>query len=412
MAGSTTRIAWRNLGRSRRRTALTLAAIAIAQIAVLMMNGLLNGRSDWTIDALTGPMIGHVQVHAPGWREEQAPDLAIDRIDERLAVIRATEGVASAYARIYAPALAAREVDGHAAVIVGVDAERESAAGGMLEGLGADALPRERSVLVGSMLARDAGIEVGDELAILGSRADGSLANELVTVAGVLHTPFDLVNRVGIVMPLSSAQETFGMPEMAHEITIRGTGSGDGAPALADAVSRIRGLEGLEVLPWRELAPEMSAVLEQSGIVGLAVLLIVFVAAAAGVTNTMLMATFERRRELGMLLALGTTPIRLVRMILIEAIALGVLGVLIGSAIGAVLVLWQGHVGIPISLGAEESTTELAVFGVSFSGSLHPYLRASDFVPGLVGVTLVSIASALWPAAATARLEPIEAMRS
>lgn len=411
MPSTTTRIAWRNLGRSRRRTAITLAAVAIAQLAVLAINGFLNGRNEWMIDAVTGPVIGHAQVHAAGWREEQAPDLTLDRLDERLAAVRATEGVAQAYARIYAPALAARDVDGHAVVVVGVDVELEAAPGGLLDGLPERARPHERTVLIGARFAREAGIAVGDELAVLGQRADGSLASELLTVGGLIQTPVDLINRSGIVMPLASAQDTFGMPDMAHEITIRGTGSGDDAPALAARVAALPELDGLEVLPWRELAPEISMALESTVAVGIVVLLVVFVAAAAGVANTMLMATFERRRELGMMLSLGTTPAQLVRMILTEAVALGLLGVLIGSVLGGALVLYQGHVGVALLAGADQGS-EIAAFGVSFNGAVHPFLRVGDYLGGFAGVSIVSVVAALWPALVTARLEPMEAMRS
>ena len=145
---------------------------------------------------------------------------------------------------------------------------------------------------------------------------------------------------------------------------------------------------------------------------GLIVLLIVFVAAAAGVMNTMLMATFERRRELGMLLSLGTTPARLVRMILTEAVVMGLLGVLLGSVLGGLLVYWQSQTGINMVLTSEEDVTEMAIYGISFAGDIYPYLRVRDFVPGFVGVSVVSIVAALWPAIHTARLEPMEAMRS
>jgi putative ABC transport system permease protein len=411
MLSTTTRIAWRNLGRSRRRTAIALAAIAIAQFAVLTMDGILNGRAEWTLDTVTGPLVGDAQVHAPGWREDQAPDLVIDDLDARLAAVRGTEGVSEAYARLYAPALAARDVDGHAVVIVGVEPEIESASGGMLDGVALAALPTEHTVLVGAALARDAGISVGDELAVLGQRYDGSLANDLLTVGGILDTPIDLVSRTGIVMALPAAQETFGMPDMAHEITIRGAGTGDVSAALAARVAARPELEGLEVLPWREIAPELAGAIESGRAVGLVMALVVFIAAAAGVMNTMLMATFERRRELGMLLALGTTPGRLVRMILTEAVALGVIGVLIGSAIGSLFVLYLGGTGVPILMGSEEGAN-IAAFGVRFGGSLFPYLLPADYVPGIVGVTVVSVLAALWPAALTARLEPMEAMRS
>lgn len=407
MVGTVTRVAWRSLGRNRKRTALALTAIAVAQMAVLLVDGLMNGMVESMTSTLTGPMLGHVQVHAPEWRDEQAPDLAIDRLEERLAAVRAVPGVERAYPRLFAPALVAREVDGHAAMVVGVDPALESAPGGMLEGVSASMGPRERVVLVGAGLARELEIEVGDELAVLGTAADGSMANDLVTVGGILSTPIDLVNRLGVVMPLETAQDTFAMPDMAHEITIRGGGSSEEAPALAALVAAE--LEGLEVLPWRELAPELSAVLDITGYYGLVVLFIVFLAAAAGVANTMLMATFERRRELGMLLSLGTTPMRLVRMIMTEAVILGLAGVLAGSAIGAALVYWQGQTGIDLM---QAESGDAAIHGVALSSALYPYLRAADFVPGFVGIVVVSVLATLGPAVSTARLEPMEALRS
>src|SRR5688572_6104116 len=104
MLGSTLRLAFRNLGRNGRRTLLTMGAIAVAQTSVLLMDGMLNGYAEQTFDTLTGPLFGHVQVHAPGWREDRAPDQSIDHIDERLRALRSLDGVETAFARAYAPA--------------------------------------------------------------------------------------------------------------------------------------------------------------------------------------------------------------------------------------------------------------------------------------------------------------------
>lgn len=410
MLGSTLTIALRNLGRSRRRTALALAAIALAQLGVLAMNGFLNGRVTWTVDSVTGPLMGHVQVHAEGYREELAPDLVIDDLDRRMEAIRSAPGVASAYARLYAPALAAHETDGYAAMVVGIDVEAEANEGGLLEGLAIDGRPHDRMVLVGHALARQNGIEVGDEIALLGQGADGSMANDLVTVLGILASPVEVVDSAGIVMALGPAQEIFVMPDMAHEITVRGAGGGEDAGRLASALAAMPELSGYEVLPWRALAPELAASVDQSASIGMVVLLIVFIAAAAGVSNTMLMATFERRRELGMLLALGTTPGRLIRMILAEAVALGLMGVALGSVLGGLFVLWMGHHGISMAPGSDSSS--VAVYGVTLNGVLRPFLGLFDYVPGVIGVSVVSVLAAVWPAAVTARLEPVEAMRS
>ncbi|MGE0792522.1 MAG: ABC transporter permease, partial [Sandaracinaceae bacterium] len=277
---STFVIAWRNLGRNRRRTALALAAIAIAQVSVLAIDGLMHGFVDSTLDSLTGPLMGHVQIHAPDFREERAPDLVIDDVDMRLTAVRRVQGVASAHARIYAPALAAQDVEGFAVVAVGVDFEAERAHGGLLEGLRGQT-PGDREALIGEQLARQQGIEVGDELALVGTATDGSIANDLVRVAGILETPMEMISRSGVVMQLESAQEIFAMPDMAHEITVRGTGAPADAPALAARIRRAPTMGGLEVLPWMELAPELASFFSIAGLYGYFVMLIVFLAAAA-----------------------------------------------------------------------------------------------------------------------------------
>ncbi len=410
--GSTARLAWRNLGRNRRRTVLALAAIAVAQTAVLAMDGLMNGWTDSMLDTLTGPLMGHAQIHAPEWREERAPDLVIDGVDSMLADVRALPGVQDAYARIYAPALVARDVDGHAIVVVGIDIEAERADGGLLEGLPEAGVPTERGALVGASLARQVGISVGDELAVLGQGADGSLANDLVTVTGILETPIDMVNRTGVIIHLALAQEIFAMPDQAHEINVRGTGGADGAAGLVAALQGLERVDQLEVLPWNELAPELSQMLDITAIYGLVVLFIVFIAAAAGVANTMLMATFERRRELGMLLSLGTTPGRIVRIVLTEAVVLGLLGVVVGTLLGGLIVYYQSQTGIDFSQWSDQDeSVDVAMYGVNFSGAIYPYLRVADCVPGFIGVVVVSVLAALWPAWVAAHLEPVEAMR-
>ncbi|MBX3273134.1 MAG: ABC transporter permease [Sandaracinaceae bacterium] len=409
---STLRIAFRNLGRNGRRTALALVAIAIAQTAVLAIDGLMNGWVEASLEAMTGPMMGHAQLHHPDWREERGPDLVIEDADATLARIRALPDVESAYARIYAPALAAREVDGRAVVVVGVDIAAERGPGGLLAGLPEGAIPDARGALVGSRLAREAGLSVGDELALLGQGADGSFANDLVRVSGVLQTPIDLVNRMGVIVHLETARDVFVMPGQAHEINVRGAGAPDEAPALVAALRGVEGADALEILTWRELAPQLSQFIDIAGVYGLVVMMIVFIAAAAGVANTMLMATFERRRELGMLLSLGTSPGRLVRIVLAEAVILGLFGVALGTLLGAGLVLYQGAVGVdPTTWGNQEESMDVAMYGLNWAATIHPYLRPADVLPGFVGVSVVSVVAALWPALITARLEPMEAMR-
>ncbi|HEV8323515.1 MAG TPA: FtsX-like permease family protein [Myxococcota bacterium] len=383
---STLRIAWRNLGRNRKRTALALTAIGVAQTALLLMDGLIQGYSDAMLDTVTGPMIGHVQVHVPKYREERGLDEVVPNLAAVLAAVRADPDVARAAPRVYAPALVARDVDAVAAVMIGVDPALEADASGVLgsssaatavgtSASGAVPVLGGRRALVGKILARDLGIAPGAKIAIVGQGADGSIANDLFVVAGVVSSPVDLVNRLGVVVSLADAQSFLALGDEAHEIVVHAKVP-DRAGALAARLAASPALAGLEVLDWRALVPELASVLDISTASTFIILFLVFIASAAGVANTMLMATFERAHELGMLLALGCTPGRIVRTILLESLMLGVLGVALGSIAGAAAVTWASHTGIDLASLGSGGAGEMSYMGMNLSFAVFPRLQA------------------------------------
>ena len=405
------RIAWRNLGRNRRRTGLTLAAIAVAQLAVLAADGFVNGYVDAMVDTLAGPMLGHVQVHAPRWRDERAMDLVVEDAEAVLSTVRAHPGVIRASGRIYAPALAAKGQDGHMVVVLGLESKREAEDNGLLAHVPAELLPKQQDVLVGSGLARKEGLEVGDELAIIGQAADGSMANDLVTIVGLLSSNVDLVNRSAVVMELSAAQEMFVMPDQVHEIVAYGHGAGQ-ASSLARSLRTEPALELLDVADWGQIVPQFVSMLEMTEVSTLILVLLVFLTAAVGVANTMLMSTYERQRELGMLLALGTVPGRIVAIIAIEAVLLGVIGVLLGTLAGYGLFLTVPAEGLDMSRLAGESMSDLAYEGLNYAVVIFPRIAPRTVAAGFAAVLATSLLASLWPAVVAARLQPAEAMRS
>lgn len=408
MTGSTMRIAWRNLWRNPRRTALALAAIGLSVTLVLAYTSILRAYGQWIVETITGPMLGHVQAHAPLWRKDRLVERTLRDVDVTLAELRRDPEVASATARIYAPALAAREEEGFAVVVMGIDVAAESGAARLLTNV-IEPL-REREALVGRQLAELMNVRIGDEIAVVGQGVDGSLANDLFTVKGIVTTAVDLVNRQGVLIELNDAQSLFAMPGEAHEIVIHAQRPAM-AQALSERVSLVNGLEGAEVLGWEALAPEMVTLVRITDLAGLFVLLLVFIAAAAGVANTMLMATFERTREFGMLLALGTHPGRLVRLVVAESIALGLAGALTGSLIGIVLVTIAHHTGIDYAWLAGGGPSELSFAGLRFSLRFYPALTAVDVARAIGAVCLTSLLAASWPAIRASRLQPVQALR-
>ncbi len=408
---STVRIAWRNLGRNRKRAMLALSAIAVGQFVFLSIAGLMHGYLDLFHASITGPMVGHAQVHAEGWLDDRSIDLTMEDASAALEAIRSDPEVAHATARIYAPVLVALTEEGFMGVVVGVDVASESHDAGLLPGLSSPGTMGRGGVMVGYGFARRYDIEPGAELALVGQDVDGSIASGLFTVTEIISSPVALVNNLGLVMGLDDASDLLAMYDSAHEIVVH-TRDLDTVSATVGRLSALPALAGLEVLTWQEVVPQMVAMFNMIDGFLLVVLLVVFVAAAAGIANTMLMSTFERKHEFGMLLSLGCGPWRLSRMITVEAIILGLVGVAAGTVLGVGLVLITSETGLDYAaLGGGQESYEAAYKGLQLSSLVHPRLYASDILAGVVAVFLTSLLSVLWPIARIARLEPMEAMR-
>jgi len=416
---STLKIAWRNLGRSRKRTGLVMAAIALGQLTVVFVNCMMAGMYDDMLNTITGPLVGHVQLHHEKWREERAMDLYIDNLSAVRKGIEGLAGIESISPRIYSAVLTAsgeksdKPADAEPGMVVGIDVGLETRDGGILEGLPADKQPGNGAVVLGRALAAKLGIGPGMQIALIGQDADEFPASDLFEVKAVIRSSADIVNRMGVVMSLADAGEFLAMPDQAHEIVIQGTDL-ERAEELAAQIGQLPGLESAEVLPWREAAPELVEIIDMKGVFDLIFIAILFVAAAAGIANTAVMSTFERTREFGMLLAVGTRPGRIVRMVLIESVILGLVGVAIGSLIGAALVKITGHTGIDYAAlaGMSGEGTDFGFKGLNFSYIIYPKFEWRHVIFGVAAVTATSVVASVWPAAVASRLEPVEAMRS
>ena len=405
---TTWRIAWRNLWRNPRRTGLAVAAIGLSAALVLIYDGILRWEADWMIDTITGPMIGHVQVHAPEWRRTRAMDKTLRDVSGAVGVLRRDPAVSGVDVRVYAPALAALGDEGFAVMVMGVDMKEAARRSRLLDGVTTPL--GGRRVLMGRLLAEQMGVREGSQIALVGQGVDGSLANDLFTVAGLIHTSVDLVNREAVVMPLDEARELFAMSDEAHELVVYARDPTQAAP-LAARLARLPELSGAEALDWRTASPAMNDLIELVQVMWVFVLLLVFIAAAAGVANTALMSTFERTHELGMLLALGTSPARIVTMIVAESLALGVTGALAGTMLGGGLVAWAYRTGVDFAKLTGGGPTNLSAFGMNFTLIVYPRLAAIDVGRVVVAVILTSLVASAWPAWRAGRLQPARALR-
>ena len=250
----------------------------------------------------------------------------------------------------------------------------------------------------------------GQEIAVIGQSVDGCMANALYRIQDVIRCPADMVNLSGIVMSLADAQTFLAMPDSAHEIVVR-TGPLVDSQGLADALTQAPQLAGTEILAWQQIVPELVIVIKSADFTAYFVLVLVFIAAIAGIANTLMMSTFERTHEFGMLLSLGCRPGRIALMIVMEALLIALLGILLGTILGYAFVAVTEESGIDMAFRGDSEADDLAFKGLALPLNVYPRLEPGDSLRGVVAILLTSLIASIWPTWVAVRLEPMEAMR-
>lgn len=406
------RIGWRNLGRNRRRTLITAAGLAIGYLAVVVMVGLMEGITAEMIENGTGLLTGQLQVHDPAYLPERSiyetigGDVGAD-VERLVEAVADDPAVEAAAPRVYAGGLVSSGTSTVAASLMGVDPDREIGVSRILRSRTSGAVPSETNeIFIGAEMARRLEVAVGDELVLVAPAADGSMGNDLFAVVGIYETGMAELDNAYAILPIGSLQRLVALPpDRVHEIAASTTDPWL-AEAAADRLSSELGGSNLSLAieSWTELRPEMLDYARLMDSWNWVMIVIVFGIALFGVANTMLMATFERRRELAVMLALGTTPPNIVRMVLYEALALGLISLAAGAIVTVPVLVWFHNAPPDLSWLYGDFTVVGAL--------VRPVLRV-EYPPELaawtgVALLLTVVLAALYPAAKAARLPPAD----
>jgi len=398
------RLAWRNLWRNTRRTAITLGAVVLGTAILVAVRGLTDGMVAGAVRNATDLLVGEAQVHAHGWLADRSMHQSVSDADAVLAAADAA-GVGAA-PRSYAFGLAAHDTRSSGAMLWGVDPGRERTAVDLAKhvasGTWLDDAP-SRGVVVGRKLAKSLGVAVGDELVVVVQAADGSLGNELFRVTGILTGVGETVDRNAAIVHRADWDELLVGGGRVHEVVLnsRGRLALDDLQALAE-----RAAPDADVRTWRRLLPMLADMLGMMDASMLIVGMVFGLAAGLGVMNTMLMATWDRMPELGVLKAIGTTPWRIARDVAAEAVVLGLCGAVAGAVLGGAGTWLLERYGIDTrGLG------ETSIAGVPFDPVWRAVLTPPALWEPMVLMTLTCLVAALYPAILAARLEPVRAMQ-
>ena len=405
------RLAWRNVWRNPRRTALTVAATVFAVALVVFAAALSEGMWSKIIDDSVGMASGHVTLTGPGYLEERTLE-QFTTLDPALEQVLVSEPAVIAFApRVNAFGLLSMAEATRGVMVMGLDPGSEDAvsslprrvtSGRFLSG----AQPRE--IVVGRRLAEILGAKIGSELLLYSVAYSLESAYDLFRVVGIMDLPSPDLDRGLALISLAEAQEFFVYGDRLSEIAIRGAPAVD-AEELAAALSAKIDPQRTEAHPWQEVMPELaqSVLLDKAGMYLMLAILVIVV--AFGIFNTILMAVLERKKEFGVVLALGLRPRAIFRTVYLESILLAGVGLVIGLAIAIPGVLYvQAN---PIPLGdSEEMTAAFEMIGAE--PFITTVLEAQNPLYSALAILTIALIAAFYPALRASRGRPVDVLRS
>lgn len=402
-------LAWRNLWRHRRRTWLTVGAMVLCNVLLVGLISLQLGSYSMMIDNVLGAVTGHMQLQHPDYLEDERMRQTVDNGAALATQMSSLPGVVGAAARAQAFALAAGDERSFGVRVTGVQPASEkmvsSLPGLVREGrylnAGSDA-----EAVIGARLAENLKVSVGDELVLLGSGRDGSVAAGVATVVGIIESGFPDVDQVLAQMPLGYFDDTFAMRGSVHSIVLRLT-SLDASERVAAAVKAQLPLDGSVVLRnWEELQPGLKQAIKSDLISAWFMYAVLIVLVALSVLNTQLMSVLERTREFGVMLALGLSPGRLARLVGMETCLLGLLGLVLGMLLGVALAAYLSVHGFSYP-GMEEMAARF-----NLADRMYPEVSLRSMFWGPLTVFAGVMLAAVYPALQLLRLRPVSAMHA
>jgi ABC-type lipoprotein release transport system permease subunit len=408
------RIGWSNLWRNPRRTVITVTGLALGMVMLAFTVSLTVGMSRDLIDQGTGLLLGHVQIHARGYRPDRSIFDTIPGDGVQLAAqLRKQPGVLGAASRVNGYGLVSAGEQSAGADLLGVVPELEAevstlsrhvVAGTFLQTGGK---AQRHQIVIGERLARTLAITPGDELVVLTQATDGSLGNDVYRVTGLFRTGVDQLDGGLVVMSLDDLQELLALPHpRIHEIAVRSADPAT-ARALAARLAQHIAQEDIEVAAWPVLAPDIAAYVAMSDGWMWILYAIVLTLAAMAVLNTMLMAVFERFREFGVLTALGMRPRHIILLVVSEVAGLAVVSLAAAVLLGTPLIHWLVTSGVDLS----RITGGFTMLGVAIGPVLRGAWVVREFLLSAALLVGFALLGGLYPAARAAAVNPARLTR-
>jgi len=398
-------IAWRNLWRNHRRSLIMLAAIAMGLWGMIWMTALMRGMVDQMIDNAISTLSGHIQIHAEGYLDDPSIEHTLPAVAQnpQLHTLLNSQQVTAWSQRIRVPAVIRSERDVYGITLVGIDPQREQGlsfiADSVAEGQYLESVD-DRHVLLGRKLAEQLETKLGRRIVIMSQDPDNNIAERGFRIGGIYDTDLQATETSYVFAGIETVRKMLQMGNGVSEISLLG----HDYRHLDGLAAEVRTAAGdAETKTWLQLDPYMASMLDVMDGFIFVWFGVIFLSLSFGLINTLLMAVFERTREIGLIQALGMPPGNILFMVLIESLIMLVIGLIAGNLLSWLTIL-------PIQDGIDISGVAEGLEWAGMSSTLLPAVKTSDVLLANAIVLVLGVVASLFPAWRASRKVPVEAI--
>jgi ABC-type lipoprotein release transport system permease subunit len=384
-----------------------ILAVTLGLFGILFMIALSNGMVVQKIDASIHNEISHIQLHDPGFIQDASLHFAIDSVDQVERQLADIPGVVSVCSRIKAMAMASTAATGAGIMVNGIDPDKEKEVTRLhqfiIEGDYFEKAGKSAPIMISQKLSTKLKAKIGSKIVITIQHASGELVYGLFRVSAIFKTSNAVFDEPNIFVKKEDVISLTGYdPSKASEIAVL-LENADLTNKVAEQLKYM--YSGLSVLTWKELEPILVTLSSMMDQMSYLLLIIILIATAFGIINTMMMAVLERTKELGMLMAVGMNKTKVFLMIMFETILLSLTGTFAGVVISAVTIHYTGMNGINFSAWAEGYESW------GYSALIYPSLYFHFYIVMTILVIITAIISSIYPAMKALRLNPAASVR-
>jgi putative ABC transport system permease protein len=400
-----TKIASRNIWRSKKRSLIIITAVSIGLWAGIFMMAFYNGMIEQRVNSAITSELSHIQLHHSEFRKEYELKYHLPKGKKLLEIIRSNNTVKAASVRIIIKGMIASPSGSSGITINGIIPELEqqltNLKGKIIKGNYFNP-KKNNEIILSEKLRKKLNLNLNKKTILTFQDKNGNLASAAFRIQAIYKTinaPYDDAN---VFVKINDIDSLAGIPNEVNEIAVLLQSSKSLNETQSDLKQKF---PGIEIMNWMEIAPELRLTVSVGDQMVFIFMGIILLALAFGIVNTMMMAVLERTREIGMLLALGMNKFKIFMMILLETFFLILAGCPIGILLGFLSILISQKTGIDLSNFSEVYSS----FG--YSSIIYPSLTTRQFEIIMFLVVITAIFSALLPARRALQLNPAESLK-